>query len=69
MALMTNFTVNGKDSTYFYVKTESGVVIRSYLPPEVCEQYLVTNIALEMKKSGTLDFAAILRFSLTTFFE
>ena len=64
---MTNFTVDGKDSTYFYVKTENGVVIRSYLPPEVCEQYLVTNIALEMKKSGILDFAAILRFSLTPF--
>ena len=65
LALMTNFTVSGKDSTYFYVKTETGVVIRTYLPPEMCEQYLVTNIALEMKRTGVLDFAAILRFVLT----
>ena len=60
---MTNFTVGGKDFKYFYVKTESGVAVRTHLPPEVCEQYLVTNIALEMKKTEVLDFAAILRFT------
>ena len=67
-AIMTNFTVNGKDRKYIYVKSENGVLVRTYLPPSSCKQYLVTNLALIMKKSGKLNFAAIMRFEHQKFF-
>ena len=60
LAVYTNFTIDGKIKKYFYIKTESGVIVRSMLPPENCTQFLVTSIALEMKRTGRLDFADVM---------
>ena len=44
---------------YWYVTNEGETIVRSYLPPEVCEQHVVTNLALEMKKENLYNFVAL----------
>ena len=47
------------DHYYWYVTNEGETIVRSYLPPEVCEQHVITNLALEMKKENIYNFVAL----------
>ena len=44
---------------YWYVTNNGETIVRSYLPPDVCEQHIITNLALEMKKENLYNFVAL----------
>ena len=60
---VTQYTeANGDKSTYYwYVKTTNNeVIIRQFLPPELCEQHLLAHLALEMKRQEVFNYVNLL---------